>query len=125
MERAVERYLHNVAGPAGTLLLLDDLHWAGADALELLAVLAQASPGPPLRLIAAYRDTGIQPQDPLTTILADLAHAGLAQQRTLAPLSPTEAGAFLDQILDRPDRSTPGRRVNGWCSGPGACHSTW
>src|SRR5947199_7047369 len=36
MFAAVARYLANVAGPAGTLLVLDDLHWAGADALDLL-----------------------------------------------------------------------------------------
>ncbi len=30
---AVARYLTNGAGPAGTLLVLDDLHWAGSDAL--------------------------------------------------------------------------------------------
>lgn len=101
IERAVERYLHNVAGPTGTLLLLDDLHWAGADALELLAVLAQAAPDPPLRVIATYRDTEIQPQDTLATILADLAHAGLARQHTLASLTPDEAGALLDHLLDR------------------------
>lgn len=100
IERAVERYLHNVAGPAGTLLLLDDLHWAGADALELLAVLAHASPESSLRIIATYRDTEIQPQDTLATILADLAHAGLAHQHTLASLTPDEAGALLDQLLD-------------------------
>jgi transcriptional regulator with XRE-family HTH domain len=32
MDRAVGRFLTNVAGPAGTILLLDDLQWAGADA---------------------------------------------------------------------------------------------
>jgi hypothetical protein len=29
MVGAVERFLANVAGPAGTLLVLDDLQWAG------------------------------------------------------------------------------------------------
>src|SRR5262249_45430902 len=33
MFAAVARYLANVAGPEGTLLILDDLQWAGADAL--------------------------------------------------------------------------------------------
>ncbi len=33
---AVARYLANVAGPSGTLLLLDDLQWADGDALTLL-----------------------------------------------------------------------------------------
>lgn len=39
---AVRDYLSAVAGEAGTLLVLDDLQWAGQDALELLAVIAEA-----------------------------------------------------------------------------------
>src|SRR5260221_7918837 len=34
---AVGRFPRNVTGPSGTLLLLDDLQWAGKDALDLLA----------------------------------------------------------------------------------------
>ncbi len=39
MFEAAARFLANVAGPAGTLLVLDDLQWADADALDLLATL--------------------------------------------------------------------------------------
>ncbi len=49
MFAAVGRYLANVAGPAGTLLLLDDLHWAGGDALDLLSALVRAESERPLR----------------------------------------------------------------------------
>src|SRR5919201_1803851 len=72
---AVARFLANIAGPAGTLLVLDDLQWAGSDALDLLATLVRsaASTGTsPLRVIGAYRDTDVQPQDPLFVLLADL-----------------------------------------------------
>ena len=43
MVAAVVRFLANVAGPAGTLLVLDDLQWAGADALDLLVTLVRAA----------------------------------------------------------------------------------
>ena len=46
MVAAVARFLANVAGPAGTLLVLDDLQWAGPDALDLLV---SAGPRPPRR----------------------------------------------------------------------------
>ena len=36
MFAAVGRLLSNTAGPAGTLLVLDDLQWAGADAHQKL-----------------------------------------------------------------------------------------
>jgi predicted ATPase len=52
--RAMRRLLRNVAGPAGTLLLLDDLHWAGQDALDLLASLVYDTSGPRL---SAYPKT--------------------------------------------------------------------
>jgi predicted ATPase len=96
---AVGRYLANVAGPAGTLLLLDDLQWAGPDALELLASLARSSAELSLRVVGAYRDTEVGPQERLAVLLADLGHAGLARQHTLAPLAPQDAAQLLDALL--------------------------
>ncbi|HEV7216472.1 MAG TPA: AAA family ATPase, partial [Chloroflexota bacterium] len=40
---AVARFLGNVAGTCGSVLLLDDLQWAGLDALALLGALARAA----------------------------------------------------------------------------------
>jgi len=108
---AVGRFLVNVAGPAGTLLVLDDLHWAGADALDLLAALVRAATplpgvGPsvvrgilPLRLVGAYRDTEVRDGDPLDIALADLAREGLATQHALDPLTPDDARRLLDALL--------------------------
>lgn len=98
MFAAVARFLANVAGPTGTLLLLDDLHWAGSDALDLLATLVRAPDGP-LRIVGAYRDTEAQPGDPLAVLLADLADAGLAVQRTLPPLTQEEGQRLVEGLL--------------------------
>jgi hypothetical protein len=83
----VVRLLGNVAGPAGTLLLLDDLQWAGPDALDLLTALVRAATEVPLRVIGAYRTTEVGPGDPLGILLADLAHAGLAPSQGLKIIS--------------------------------------
>jgi len=122
MFAAVARLLSNVAGPAGTLLALDDLQWAGPDALDLLSALVHAplSPlgygevgvgtgldgtggggagGGPLRVVGAYRDTEVGPGDPLGLLAADLAQARLLQQRALGPLGREEAAALLDDLL--------------------------
>lgn len=96
---AVARYVANIAGPAGTLLLLDDLHWAGADALDLLTTLLRDAAGVPLRATGAYRETELQPRDPLATALADLAHAGLTTRLMLRGLSPDETGQLLDRLV--------------------------
>jgi class 3 adenylate cyclase/tetratricopeptide (TPR) repeat protein/transcriptional regulator with XRE-family HTH domain len=95
MFAAVGRYLTNLAGPAGTLLVLDDLQWAGPDALDLLLSLLRVSPAFPLRLVGAYRDTEVPAEAPLAAALADLAQAGLVRHHALEPLS----AAAVDQLL--------------------------
>jgi transcriptional regulator with XRE-family HTH domain/tetratricopeptide (TPR) repeat protein len=99
MVQAVLRFLGNVAGPAGTLLVLDDLQWASPDALDLLTVLARSAAEVPLRVLGAYRDTEVRPQDPLSVMLADLAQASLATQHTLPPLTREEGGQLLAALL--------------------------
>jgi tetratricopeptide (TPR) repeat protein/transcriptional regulator with XRE-family HTH domain len=110
--RAVERFLANVAGPAGTVLVLDDLQWAGADALDLLATLVHPR-SVPLRIVGAYRDTEVHPGDPLEVTLADLAHAGLVGRHLLSPLAPAEVHQLLDGRLDgrAGDRATLVTRI--------------
>jgi tetratricopeptide (TPR) repeat protein/transcriptional regulator with XRE-family HTH domain len=99
MLEAIIRFLGNVAGRAGTLLVLDDLQWAGADALDLLDTLVRAAPEAPLRLVGAYRDTEVQQHDLLGVSLADHAQAGLVRHHLLAPLSETEVTQLLDGLL--------------------------
>jgi len=94
---AVARFLANAAGPAGTLLVLDDLQWADADALDLLATLLRT--GTALRVVGAYRDNEVPPDAPLSVTLADLAQARLVRHHALGPLAPEEAAALLDDLL--------------------------
>jgi tetratricopeptide (TPR) repeat protein len=96
---AVARYLSNVSGPAGTLLVLDDLHWAGQDALDLLQVVMRSVPERPLRLLAAYRDTDLAPSDPLALFAADMTREGQTVRAFLAPLAEAEATALLAELL--------------------------
>lgn len=95
---AIARYLANVAGPGGTLLLLDDLQWADEDALDMLASLARSGQTA-LRVIGAYRDTEVSAHAPLSIALADLAHAGLVARCDLEPLSAPDAARLLDALL--------------------------
>ncbi len=103
MGDAVVRFLANVAGPAGTLLVLDDLQWAGSDALDLFAVLVRAASAVPVRILGAYRDTDVRMDDSLAVLLADLAHAALALHHTLAPLTPEESQELLDRLHNQGD----------------------
>jgi tetratricopeptide (TPR) repeat protein/transcriptional regulator with XRE-family HTH domain len=100
MFAAVGRFLANVAGPAGTLLVLDDLQWAGADALDLMASLVRSEQAGALRVLCAYRSTEVRPPDPLGVMLADLARADLIAQMELAPLNREEAAVLLEEVLE-------------------------
>jgi tetratricopeptide (TPR) repeat protein/transcriptional regulator with XRE-family HTH domain len=99
MFSAVARYLTNGSGPAGTLLVLDDLHWAGSDALDLLQALVSAPTERPLRILGAYRDTDVAQEDPLALFAADLTREGHASRAELAPLAEAEAKALLAELL--------------------------
>jgi transcriptional regulator with XRE-family HTH domain/tetratricopeptide (TPR) repeat protein len=98
MFAAVGRYLTNVAGSAGALLVLDDLQWAGADALDLLASLVRTEHERPLRVLGAYRSTEVFGAHPLAVALADLARDGLATELALGPLAAHEASELLATI---------------------------
>ncbi len=102
---AVTRFLANVAGSAGTVILLDDLQWAGLDALSLLGTLARGSSEIPLRVVGAYRDTEVSEGDPLWNTLGELAEAGLASHVPVQPLDGLAANQLLDALLrGMPDR---------------------
>ena len=99
MFAAVARFLANIAGPAGVLLVLDDLQWAGADACDLLAALVQTAGDTPIRLVGAYRDSEAPPQGPLNMVIGGLARAGLLHQSQLARLTEDESAALLHGLL--------------------------
>ena len=96
---AAMRFIDNVAGPAGTLLVLDDLQWAGPDALDLLVALLHAPHAVPVRIVLGYRTTEVQLTGPLPVALDDLAAAGLMEQRTMTPLDHDGAHRLLTSLL--------------------------
>jgi tetratricopeptide (TPR) repeat protein/transcriptional regulator with XRE-family HTH domain len=108
---AVQRFLANVAGPCGTLLVLDDMQWANPDALDLLTALVRAVERLPLRVLGAYRDTEVGSEDPLSILLGDLVPAGLAAQYAIGPLPLAEAEQLLDQLLAGTQHNQPALRA--------------
>jgi tetratricopeptide (TPR) repeat protein/transcriptional regulator with XRE-family HTH domain len=96
------RLLRAVAGPAGALLVLDDLHWAGPDAVDLLAALLAAAGPVPLRVIGAYRDSETPAR--LDEFVADLARESLVRVLPLGPLSDADAERLLLQLAPEGER---------------------
>jgi transcriptional regulator with XRE-family HTH domain/tetratricopeptide (TPR) repeat protein len=97
---AVRRFLTRIAGPDGVLLALDDLQWAGPDALDLIATLAHDAATIPLRVVVTYRDTESPPGAPLSMMVDDLARDHLALHFRLSALAPDEAKDLLHGMLE-------------------------
>ena len=98
--QAVVRFLANMAGSAGVLLTLDNLHQADAVALELLANVVQSATHVPLRIVGAYRDSESTRSDALSALLARLAHEQLVRHVTLSALANEDAAELLAVLLD-------------------------
>lgn len=104
---AVARFMTNVAGPMGTLLVLDDLQWAGGDVFDLLSALISMDTETSRCIVGAFRKTEVDSQHPLFVALADLSRAHLVRQLDLHPLSPEPAGALLAGLLGRIEQRSP------------------
>src|SRR5205814_74654 len=87
---------------------LDDLQWAGADVLALLAMLVRTA-GSQLRIAGAYRPSEAGGDTPLGELLAELAPAGLARHLALGPLAAEEAAVLLDSLLAEVAPAPPAR----------------
>lgn len=96
---AVARYLTNISGTSGTLLILDDLQWAGGDLFDLIVTLLYSPRSTPLRIIGAYRNTEVNSDDPLAGFIADLARQGLINQLELGPLENQAAKDLVNLLL--------------------------
>lgn len=69
---AVDAMLAKASSLRPVVLVLDDLHWAGAQTLALLRHLARSGSAERLFLIGAFRDTADEITEPLASCLADL-----------------------------------------------------
>ncbi|WP_410598050.1 ATP-binding protein [Amycolatopsis sp. lyj-23] len=111
------RFLGALSERTGALVVLDDLHWAGPDALALLVSLLQDLPPGRVRFLAAYRDTETAPSGPLADALLDLVRHGLLARLPLAPLAEADAGVLLDKCagegVDAPARDRVLRLAGG------------
>ena len=112
-EAETERYLlfEAVAGllaaasqDAPIVLVLDDLHWAGAPELLLLKHIIRSAEPMRLLIIATYRDTDLTRTHPLTSMLADLRKESGVERLALRGLDDAAVVALV-QASRRP-RST-------------------
>ena len=86
-EPVFEAVVAELAGPRSAVLVVEDLHWADAATLDVLAHLARRLAGLPAVLVLTYRDGEMPAASPLHRLLGAL--TGCPVHRVApAPLSP-------------------------------------
>ncbi|MEO7428893.1 MAG: AAA family ATPase, partial [Acidimicrobiales bacterium] len=99
---SVAAFLRAIAGEAPTLLVLDDLHWAGKPELLLLRHLLRAVTGTQLLLVGTYRDTDLDRRHPLAEVLSDLRRDDALDRISLGGLEEGEVTEFLESAAGHP-----------------------
>jgi DNA-binding SARP family transcriptional activator len=97
---AATKVLTRLSGSQPLLVLVDDLHWADTETLNLLRRLARAAPEARLLVVAAYRDPGEEISPQLRDALADLSRLDAVRRVSLGGLSDAELAAFVHASTD-------------------------
>lgn len=91
-----------VAGPAPTMLALEDLHWSDDLSLEVLAQFARRLPRLPVTAIVSYRSDELYPRVPLREWRARLLGQRLAEEVRLRRLTVDEVQSMTPLLLGGP-----------------------
>jgi predicted ATPase len=92
--------LEHVAAEAPLVLVVEDLHWADASTIDLVAFLAHAVRGSRILSVATYRSEELGADDPRRRPLDELLRARAAVELTLGPLSGEELELLLAGASD-------------------------
>ena len=84
--------LHELSGPAPTVLVLEDAHWADEATLDVVRLVARRIESVPALLLLSYRDEQVDRTHPLRMLLGELPRG--VERVVLGPLS-AEAVASL------------------------------
>jgi DNA-binding CsgD family transcriptional regulator len=97
---AVAQFLANVASEHPVVFILDDLHWADRDSLDLLRYVARFSHRCSLLLVGIYRDpdTVVGQRDSLNDTLAVIQRETMPDRLTLHGFTLPEVTTYLEQV---------------------------
>jgi FXSXX-COOH protein len=98
---ALTALLTGITATGGTVLVLDDLHWADKPTLLLLRHLIRSTSSVPLLIVACYRDVDLRQDDQLADLLADMRREPFVTRVTLTGLSAEDSAALLRGLTER------------------------
>lgn len=114
----VARLLARLADRVPTLIVLDDLHWADADALHLLHYLARNVRTARITIVSAARPIASGANQPLSNVLHSLRSTESQLDVSLGPLDLAGVTALLERAsLTAHTASLLGPRITNWTNG--------
>ena len=105
---AIRALLERLAARQPTVVALDDVHWADAASVEVIAHLLRRFRGPVLGALAARRRPAL-----LAGVLDEATRRGNGERIELAPLTAAQAEALMDPGLDADERAILYRQSGG------------
>ena len=99
--------LRRCAARRPVVLVLDDLHWADRDSLQLFGFLAATLRDAAVLILGTYRDVEIRREHPLCSVLGDLARMSHCERITLRGLGDTD----VQELVSRTTGKTVGSRL--------------
>lgn len=95
---AMSECIGAMARPRPLLVIIEDLHWAGADTAAALAFLARRLSRSAVLLIGTYRDEETGRSHPLRSVMHELRAEGVVQTIALRPLSLEAVERIVEQL---------------------------
>ncbi len=96
---AMSALIRRAALQTPLLIVLEDLHLADEPSLRLLQYFARTIDGSRILLLGTYRDTEVQRDHPLTSVLRDLSRTVDMRKVVLTKLSEEATGALIEACL--------------------------
>ncbi|HEX3468196.1 MAG TPA: AAA family ATPase [Candidatus Elarobacter sp.] len=99
LDAIVDR-LASIASRSALVLAIEDLHWADAATLELLAYLGPKVHRMRALILASFRPDELHPEHPAVAGVNKIARSARAGRIDLGPLDGVELRTFIDEALD-------------------------
>ena len=104
-------FIRDLANSTPLILVLEDLHWADVQTLQFLEVLADRIASIKALVVGTVRDIEESHNRPLSSTLGALHRSSAFERITLKGFSDTDAGEYLDGILQTPIAISTRNRV--------------
>ncbi|MEO7039548.1 MAG: AAA family ATPase [Candidatus Elarobacter sp.] len=96
---AIVDRLASIAARTALVVVVEDLHWADAATLDLLAYLGTKLQRMRVLVLASFRPDELHPEHPATAAVAKIARNARAGRIDLAPFHGVELRTFIDEAL--------------------------